>query len=115
MTMNFFATNDTQPGVRGLAPLSDTPVQHWADFVDTIAVEHPEVNDDYSIGLPAHLKRRPAGLDMQGRFPEAAHAACEFSDDEARSLGWGAVLPAFLSIALVGACAAIVLLIKDFT
>jgi len=53
-------------------------------------------------------RKFPQGLDQQGRYPEAAHAACEYSDDEARCLGWGAFLPVFLALSMVAACAALV-------
>lgn len=107
--MTFVSMQDTHLGVRRNA-------QHVnQDFVDTIAVARPDEDDGYSISCPDNLKPRPLGLDMQGRHPEAAHAACEFTDDEARRIGWGAFLPAFLALSLVAACAAVVLLLKDFT
>lgn len=91
---------DTQPGVHQM------PHQ---DFVDTIPVSRAEANDHYTISCPKALKRRPLGLDQQGRWPYYEH------DDDDRSIGWGALLPALLAMSLVGACAALVLLLRDFT
>lgn len=83
------------------------------DNVDTVPAGI-DLRDAYPIGCPAHLKPRPLGLDQQGRFPEAAHAASEIEDDEDLHIGMGAFLPVFLELSLVGACAALVLLLKDF-
>ena len=85
------------------------------DLVDTVPAGI-DPRDAYPIGCPTHLKPRPLGLDKQGRYPEAAHAASEFDEDEDEGLrlGLGAFLPVFLALSLVGACAALVLMLKDF-
>ena len=91
--MNFFAQAqdfDTQPGVRSTAqPKSQ-------DFVDTIPV----------VDINLSCKRRPLGMDQQGRYPDRANDL---------QVGWGALLPLLLALALVGACAALVLMLKDFS
>lgn len=102
-----FSTQDTQPGVHGIAP---------QDFIDTIPAPRAELYEGYRIGLPSRMKHRPFGLDQQGRWPDAAHAASEIDDDsDDRLIGWGAFIPAFLSLMLVAACTALALLLRDFT
>jgi hypothetical protein len=51
---------------------------------------------------------------QQGRQECKTPDVCELAEED-HSIGWGAFIPAFLSMALVGLCAAIALLLKDFT
>lgn len=50
----------------------------------------------------------------QGRKPCATPDVCRQPTDCDPHIGWGAFIPAFLALALVALCAALVLLIKDF-
>jgi hypothetical protein len=57
-----------------------------------------------------HRAYIPMGCDEQGRRPEATPTPSDGS-----SVGlWGAFIPAWRAIALVAACAALALLLKDF-
>jgi len=96
--MNFFAqTPDTQPNVHGITAQPDTAKPLPVDAAD----------DGYRISCPPHLRPRFHGLDQQGRYSA--------DGDDSRRIGWGAFLPAVIAMCLVGACAALVLLLKDFS
>lgn len=89
-------------------------MQSNRDTSEGIDLRYITPADRYPIAVPDSLKRMPMGLDQQSRYPEAAHAASEFDNDEGARIGWGAFLPVFLALSLVGACAALALLLRDF-
>lgn len=57
-----------------------------------------------------HRDYIPMGCDEQGRRPAATP-----TPSDARHVGLGAFLPAWLALALVAACAALALFLKDFS
>lgn len=57
-----------------------------------------------------HRAYIPMGCDEQGRRPQATPTP---SDDS--HIGLGAFLPAWLALALVAACAALALFLRDFS
>ena len=56
-----------------------------------------------------HRAYIPMGCDEQGRRPQATP-----TPSDTGHIGYGAILPAWLAIALVAACAALALFLKDF-
>lgn len=58
-----------------------------------------------------HRAYIPMGCDEQGRRPQATPTP----SDSSRAGLWGAFIPAWLAIALVAACAALALYLRDFS
>ena len=70
----------------------------------------PLTEEDMERYRNLHRAYIPMGCDEQGRRPDAMPTP---SDDS--HIGYGAFIPAWLAIALVAACAALALLLKDFS